>query len=129
MAANMRHKYSRAVLIEPSEFSQAIASDSEICYNSDFCERGHFVVSFICVSITTLWTTKNDSPSTKCTKAMHWTHTRYAKNDADTACESFGYMAKLFYRNADYKGRQTMFKEHLKELMEKQRQKEGNAKE
>jgi hypothetical protein len=38
-------------------------------------------------------------------------------------------MLEQLYRNADYKGRQTMFKEHLKELMDKQRQREGDAKE
>jgi hypothetical protein len=32
------------------------------------------------------------------------------------------------YRNADKKEQQAMFKEHLKELLEKQRQKEENAK-
>mgnify|MGYP003626326042 CR=1 FL=1 len=60
--------------------------------------------------------------------AMHWTHGSYAKLNADSACESFWYVRNIVHRNADYKGRQTMFKEHLKELMEKQRQNEGNAK-
>ena len=58
--------------------------------------------------------------------AMRWTHNRYAKNKV---LHYSGSWVKTMPRKRWFKGRQTMFKEHLKELMEKQRQNEGNAKE